>query len=36
VAADVEEGAAIAETVLEAGEVVFDAVEGAKPQDKDE
>jgi hypothetical protein len=34
VAADVEEGAAIAEAVLEAGEVVADAVEGTKPLDK--
>jgi hypothetical protein len=36
VAADIKEGAAVAETVFEAGEVVFDAVEGAEPQDKDE
>jgi hypothetical protein len=34
VAADVEEGAAIAEAVLEAGKIVADAVEGAKPPDK--
>jgi hypothetical protein len=34
VAADVEEGAAIAEAVLEAGEIVADAVEGAEPPDK--
>jgi hypothetical protein len=34
VAADVEEGAAVAEAVLEAGEVVVDAVEGAEPLDK--
>jgi hypothetical protein len=34
VAADVEEEAAIAEAVLEAGEVVADAVEGAEPLDK--
>jgi hypothetical protein len=29
-----DEGAAIIELVLEAGEVVSDAVEGAKPQEK--
>jgi hypothetical protein len=34
VAADVEEGAAIAKAVLEAGEVVADTVECAKPPDK--
>jgi hypothetical protein len=34
VAADVEEGAAVAEAVLEVGQVVADAVEGAKPPDK--
>jgi hypothetical protein len=36
VAADVEEGAAITEAVLEVGQVVADAVEGAEPPDKDE
>jgi hypothetical protein len=34
VAADVEEGAAVTETVPEAGQVVADAVEGAKPLDE--
>jgi hypothetical protein len=34
VAADVEEGAAVAEAILEVGQVVADAVEGAKPPDK--
>jgi hypothetical protein len=34
VAADIEEGAAIAEAVLEAGQVIADAVEGAKPLDE--
>jgi hypothetical protein len=34
VAADIEEGAAIAEAVLEVGQVVVDAVEGAKPPDE--
>jgi hypothetical protein len=34
VAADVEEGAAVAEAVLEVGQVVADAVEGAEPLDK--
>jgi hypothetical protein len=34
VAADIEEGVVIAEAVLEAGEIVADAVEGAKPLDK--
>jgi hypothetical protein len=34
VAADVEEGAAIAEAVLEAGKIVTDAVKGAEPLDK--
>jgi hypothetical protein len=34
VAADVEEGASVAEAVLKAGEVVADAVEGAEPPDK--
>jgi hypothetical protein len=29
-----EEGAAIAEVILEAGEVVVDTVDGAEPQDK--
>jgi hypothetical protein len=33
-AADVEEGAAITEAVLEVGQVVTDAVEGAEPPDK--
>jgi hypothetical protein len=33
-AADVEEGAAVAKAVLKAVEVVADAVEGAKPLDK--
>jgi hypothetical protein len=33
---DVEEGAAVAEAVLEAGEIVADAVEGARPLDKAE
>jgi hypothetical protein len=33
-AADVEEGAAVAEAVLEVGQVVVDAVEGAEPLDK--
>jgi hypothetical protein len=36
VAADIEEGAAIAEAVLEAGQIVADAVEGAEPPDKAE
>jgi hypothetical protein len=34
VTADVEEGAAVSEAVLEVGQVVADAVEGAKPPDK--
>jgi hypothetical protein len=34
VAADVEEGAAIAKAVLEAGKIVADAVECAEPLDK--
>jgi hypothetical protein len=34
VAANIEEGAAIAEAILEVGQVVADAVEGAKPLDK--
>jgi hypothetical protein len=34
VVADVEEGAAVVEAVLEVGQVVADAVEGAKPPDK--
>jgi hypothetical protein len=36
VAADVEEGAAVAEAILKAVEVVADIVEGAKPLDKAE
>jgi hypothetical protein len=35
-AADIEEGAAVAEAVLEAGEVVAEAVEGVVPLDKAE
>jgi hypothetical protein len=34
VAADIEEGAAVAEAVLEVGQVVIDALEGAEPLDK--
>jgi hypothetical protein len=34
VPADVEEGAAVIEAVVKAGEVVIDAVEGAEPQNK--
>jgi hypothetical protein len=34
VAADVEEGATVAESVLEVGQVVVDAVEGAEPPDE--
>jgi hypothetical protein len=34
VAADVEEGAAVIEAVLEVGQVVADTVEGAEPPDK--
>jgi hypothetical protein len=34
VATDVEEGSAVAEAVLEAGQVVTDAVEGAEPLDE--
>jgi hypothetical protein len=34
VATDIEEGAAIAEAVLEAGKIVADAVEGAEPLDE--
>jgi hypothetical protein len=34
VAADVEEGAAVVKAVLEVGQVVADAVEGAEPLDK--
>jgi hypothetical protein len=34
VAADVEEGAVIAEAILEVGQVVADAVKGAEPLDK--
>jgi hypothetical protein len=33
-AADIEEGAAVAEAVLEVGQVVIDAVKGAEPPDK--
>jgi hypothetical protein len=33
-AADVEEGATIAKAVLEVGQVVIDAVEGAEPPDE--
>jgi hypothetical protein len=33
-AADIEEGAVVAEAIVEAGEVVTDAVKGAEPQDK--
>jgi hypothetical protein len=36
VAANVEEGAAVAEAVIEADEVVADAVEGAESPDKSE
>jgi hypothetical protein len=36
VVADVEEGAIVAKAVLEAGEVVADAVKGAEPSDKAE
>jgi hypothetical protein len=32
VPADVEEGAAVVEAVLETGEVVIDAVDGAEPE----
>jgi hypothetical protein len=34
VAADIEEGAAIAESVLKAGQIVADVVKGAEPLDK--
>jgi hypothetical protein len=34
VTADIEEGAAVAEAVLEVGQVVANAVEGAEPLDK--
>jgi hypothetical protein len=34
VAANVEEGATVAEAILEVGQVVVDAVEGAEPLDK--
>jgi hypothetical protein len=34
VAADVEEGVVVAEAVLEAGQIVADAVEGVEPLDK--
>jgi hypothetical protein len=34
VAADVEEGAAVVEAILEVGQVVVDTVEGAEPPDK--
>jgi hypothetical protein len=34
VAADVEEEATVAEAILEGGEVVADAVEGAEPPDE--
>jgi hypothetical protein len=34
VAADVEEGAIVAEAILEVGQVVVDTVEGAEPLDK--
>jgi hypothetical protein len=34
VASDVEEGSAVAKAVLEAGEVVADAVKGTEPLDK--
>jgi hypothetical protein len=33
-AADIKEGAVVAKVVLEVGQVVADAVEGAKPPDK--
>jgi hypothetical protein len=33
-ATDIEEGATVAEAILEAGEVVTDVVEGAEPTDK--
>jgi hypothetical protein len=36
VAADVEEGAVVTEAVLEVGQVVVDAVEGAEPPDEAE
>jgi hypothetical protein len=34
VTADVEEGADVTEAVLEAVEIVVDAINGAEPQDK--
>jgi hypothetical protein len=34
VAADVEEGAAVAKAILKVGQVVIDAVEGAEPPDE--
>jgi hypothetical protein len=34
VAADVKEGAAVAEAILEAGQIVVDTVKGAEPLDK--
>jgi hypothetical protein len=34
VAADVEEGAAVTEAILEVGQVIADAVKGAEPLDK--
>jgi hypothetical protein len=34
VATNIEEGATIAEAILEAGKIVADAVEGAEPPDK--
>jgi hypothetical protein len=34
VAADIEEGAAVAKAALEVGQVVADIVEGAEPPDK--
>jgi hypothetical protein len=36
VAADIEEGATVAEAVLEVGQVIIDVVEGAEPPDKAE
>jgi hypothetical protein len=36
VAADIEEGAVVAEAVLEGGKIVADAVEGAEPPDEAE
>jgi hypothetical protein len=34
VSADVKEGADVVKAILEAGEIVIDAVDGAEPQDK--